>query len=404
MNYSTLSRSWPARAGMLIVFFLTFSSTSKAFALGARIPNQDATAIGRGNAFAATADNPAAIYYNPAGITQLEGHNFLAGSLFYLNIYSDYEAPDGERVENERKILPVPALHYVFAPQNKPYAFGLGLYSPFGLGMEWPDDAPFRSAGLEANLTYLTINPVAAWKPFKQLSLAIGPTFNYSEAELIQGQPAPGFRLRFKGTDWDYGFNAGVFWQPHEKWVFGGKYFAATSMDYEGTASFHPQAAFLPPPMGTKTHLDFPQMIVGGVSFRPTPDWNLEFNVEWTDWDVTKAATIDNIGVLPLNWTSSFFYHFGVTRNLGRGLSASAGYFFSEASTPEKDYTPLVPDTDLHVGSLGLVYKYHHWTYALSGQIIGGGYRTVNEAANTAVNGSYKLFTPTVAFSIGYRF
>ena len=30
--------------------------------LGVRIPNQDAEAIGRGNAVAATADNPSAIY------------------------------------------------------------------------------------------------------------------------------------------------------------------------------------------------------------------------------------------------------------------------------------------------------------------------------------------------------
>ena len=42
-------------------------------ALGFRIPNQDAEATAKGNAFVATADNPSAIYYNPAGITQLEG-------------------------------------------------------------------------------------------------------------------------------------------------------------------------------------------------------------------------------------------------------------------------------------------------------------------------------------------
>src|SRR5213083_2807851 len=41
------------------------------FALGIRIADQDARATARGNAFTATADNPSAIYYNPAGITQL---------------------------------------------------------------------------------------------------------------------------------------------------------------------------------------------------------------------------------------------------------------------------------------------------------------------------------------------
>ena len=50
-----------------------------ALALGIRIPDQDAAATARGEAFAATADNPSAIYYNPAGITQLDGQNIRLG-------------------------------------------------------------------------------------------------------------------------------------------------------------------------------------------------------------------------------------------------------------------------------------------------------------------------------------
>src|SRR5437899_1695060 len=76
--------------------------------LGARIPNQDASAIARGNAFAATADNPSALYYNPAGITQLEGHNFHVGSLFYLDIDTDYLSPSGQHFKNEHEVIPIP--------------------------------------------------------------------------------------------------------------------------------------------------------------------------------------------------------------------------------------------------------------------------------------------------------
>ena len=32
--------------------------------------------------------------------------------------------------------------------------------------------------------------------------------------------------------------------------------------------------------------------MVGGVSFRPTPKWNLEFDADWTDWHALK--TTDN--------------------------------------------------------------------------------------------------------------
>jgi long-chain fatty acid transport protein len=375
-----------------------------ALALGSRIPNQDAAAIARGNAFVATADNPSAIYYNPAGISQLEGQNLQVGSLFYLNIYADYESPAGERTKNITKIIPVPQLHYTLSIKDQPLTLGLGIYAPFGLGMEWPDNASFRNAGIEAKLNYITVNPVVAWKPHPTLSIAVGPTFNYSDATLRQGVAISPFQLKFEGDDLAYGYNAGILWQPHPQWSFGAKYFSQTALNYDGTASFAPAAPFLPPPMHTKTHLDFPQMVSAGISFRPTTNWNFEVDIDWTDWDRVRNAVIDGIGTLTLNWHSSFFYEFGVTRQLGKGYFASVGYFFSEASTPDRNYTPLVPDTDLHVGSAGFGHKGPRWTWALAGQIIGGSFRTVSGNVDPTVNGKYRLFTPTVSFSVGYQF
>ncbi|MGZ4975154.1 MAG: hypothetical protein ACXWDN_20520 [Limisphaerales bacterium] len=66
-------------------FFITFSVAlatvlpTQLFAVGIQVPDQDAFATARGGAFVATADNPSAIYYNPAGISQLDGINASAG-------------------------------------------------------------------------------------------------------------------------------------------------------------------------------------------------------------------------------------------------------------------------------------------------------------------------------------
>src|ERR1043165_4596948 len=114
------SRSWHLSAIVALIGLLPWT----VFGLGSRIPNQDPEAIGRGNAFAATADNPSAIYYNPAGITQLQGNNLQIGSLFYLNIYADYQSPSGQKIENKHKITPVPEIHYVFTPKDQPFSFG----------------------------------------------------------------------------------------------------------------------------------------------------------------------------------------------------------------------------------------------------------------------------------------
>jgi long-chain fatty acid transport protein len=192
-------------------------------ALGVRVPNQDAAAIARGNAFAATADNPAAIYYNPAGISQLDGNNIQAGSLVYLGIYADYESPSGQEIENHAEVLPVPNIFYTHSLKDTPLSFGFGAYEPFGFSVKWPNDVPFRTAGVEASLAYLTLNPVIALKPHPTFSIALGPTFNYSKIDLQQGvfqspNVVPGDRFEFKGEGWGYGFNFGVQWQPHPQW------------------------------------------------------------------------------------------------------------------------------------------------------------------------------------------
>ena len=94
----------------------------------------------------------------------------------------------------------------------------------------------------------------------------------------------------------------------------------------------------------------------------------------------------------------------GATRYFRSGYYLSAGYFFCEESTSERYFTSLVPDTDLHVASLGGGYRGAHWSWALAVQIIGGDWREVNGAANPTANGDWRLFTPTASFTVGYHF
>jgi long-chain fatty acid transport protein len=164
----------PSRFGLLCVGLLALAP-NQGFGLGFRIPNQDAAAIARGNAFVATADNPSAIYYNPAGITQLEGHQAQIGVLNYLGINTFYDAPNGTDTRSDFEVLPIPQIHYTFTPQDSSLSYGLGVYAPFGLGVKWPEDSGFRSIAVESRLTYITINPVIAWKVHPTLSIAVGP-------------------------------------------------------------------------------------------------------------------------------------------------------------------------------------------------------------------------------------
>ena len=393
---------------------LLLLSVAAGFGLGVRIPNQDAEANARGNAFVATANNPSAVYYNPAGISQLRGHSLHGGVLNYVGVDYNYRSPLGRERDTEFEVLPVPQLYYAYNPENTPLAFGLGLFAPFGLGIEWPEDTGFRTLAIESRLTYVTLNPVVAYEIHPTLSVAFGPNLSYSKVKLRQGiGVVPGDEFRYEGEDFAFGFNAGILWHAYEQWTFGANYRSGSKMRYRGESELRPFSAEL----GSAAEVEYPQIVSGGVSFRPTDKWNIEVAVDWTDWNSVDELVIENANtlaggtdvVLPLNWRSSWFYHFGLTRYFEKGYFASLGYYFSENSTSEENFTPYVPDTDVHVASLGAGYKGERWYWAFSAQLFVGVWRTVDEHQSTSLvgetaNGKYSLLSPGITFSLGHRF
>ncbi|MBC8003743.1 MAG: outer membrane protein transport protein [Opitutaceae bacterium] len=381
-------------------------------ALGTRIADQDPTATARGNAFAATADNPSAIYYNPAGITQLAGQQFSIGA-YSISLRSEFTSPTGAKFDTEDEILFVPQLYYTISPTNIPLSFGVGVYSPFGLGLEWPDNTPFRTLAKDGRITYLTLNPVVAWKITPNLSIAAGPTINYSEATLTRGAAFPGDNYKFKGDDTAVGFNVGLLWKLHEQHSIGINYRSATTLDYSGDVSYTYAPFNINATGAGNAQFDFPQNIVVGYSYRPTTNWNFEVNIDWTDWNSLNTVTLNTTpglgGAVPLvfNWESSFFYEFGVTHQFENGWSISGGYIFSENSVPETTFSPAVPDSNRHIFSVGGGRQYEKWSWYAAYQLALGPERDINNPAfypNAPANGSYQFISHALTFNVGYRF
>ena len=90
---------------------------------------QGTAAAARGNAFTATADDPSAVYYNPAGITQTEGLRNLLG-VYSISLRSRVTLENHEdnnhftNTKNNWQIAP--ESYYTYHPNGKPVAFGLG--------------------------------------------------------------------------------------------------------------------------------------------------------------------------------------------------------------------------------------------------------------------------------------
>lgn len=393
---------------------------STSFGLGFRIADQNAEATARGNAFTATADNPAAVFYNPAGITELEGTRALLGAYtITLKARVDLAAPEeNSRFSNiNTDFQSVPTFFVTWKPKQYPIALGLGVYAPYGFAVEYPDDTPFRTLAIKGNIQYLTINPVLAWKISDTLSVAVGPTVSYGQAELVRGIVNTGDQFKFKGDGVAYGFNAGVMWNPHRMHHFGLTYRSAARIDFSGhsTVNVHPFSVATPfgpariPGADSREDsdatFDLPQNIVFGYSFRPTEDWNFEFNIDWTDWDSLNTVVIhQRSGDAPLvfDWESSFFYEFGITKKFARGFSASVGYIYSENTVPNATFNPAIPDSNRHIFSAGFGQRNDHFNWYLAYQYTYGPERTI--AQNTVVDGNYRFDSHALTLSLGYNF
>src|SRR5262245_11586434 len=89
-----------AVAGVLA--FLWWSWTAEpAPAQVPRIQGQGTAASGMGNAFSAQADDPSALHYNAAGMTQLRGVEFMAGVLLSGGTTS-FTSPTGATATGDR--------------------------------------------------------------------------------------------------------------------------------------------------------------------------------------------------------------------------------------------------------------------------------------------------------------
>ncbi len=421
-------------APSVFVAFLLTAITTRAWADGLTLKDQDAEATGRGNAFVATADNPSAIYYNPAGITQLEGQHLRLGA-YTLTYQTDYLSLGGAAAKSTRAYEALPQIYYTWSSPRLPVSFGIGVYSPFGLSMTWPENSGFRSAALEGSVQYLTVQPVVAFRLGASkaiiaqeksgdvngarkaarpafdpdLSLAIGPTFNYARTELKQGlsQIAGNDYFRFKGDAFAPGFTVGLRWQPLEQHAFGVTYRSATKMDYSGHTETVSLASGLSLRQDAKAEFEFPQSVTLGWSWRPAPEWNVEFNANWTDWssfDTVQIKQATSTVPLALNWRSSWYFAWGVTRKFEGGWRASAGYIYSQNSVPDGNFTPLVPDTDRHAGSVGIGRDMGKWSWDVAYQLTRGTERTVNGSASVVADGRYDWWSHALAVSVGLKF
>ena len=301
----------------------------------------------------------------------------------------------------------VPQFYYAYAPEGKKYAFGLGGYSPFGLSTDWGSTSVLSPLTTKAEQKTYSLAAVGALQITPTLSIGAGPVFQRADTNLsrmVLVAPLTFREYTFDGNGDALGFNAGVRWQPTKEHSFGLSYQHHYTIKLDGNA----EIAGTVPSQAANTNFVFPEVIIAGYSYRPTPEWNLEFNLDWTNWDRVNSLSINAPAPLnaaqSFNWKSGFFYDFGVTRTFNNGFAVSAGYTYAENSIPDSTFTPAIPDSNRHLFALGGSYHTGGLKLSLTYQFGYSPDRTVSGSPFGLADGTYHNRTHAIAGSIDYQF
>lgn len=176
-----------------------------ALASGYHFGTQSVSSQSTANSSAAEAADPSTIFYNPAGLSKLEGTqatinlNIVAPNVKYNDAeakYPEVQLPTGgtypqENVSGQTSgkitedIAFAPHL-YASHKLNDQVTLGLGAYVPFGSGTEYDHNSVLRYNLNELGLQTLAIQPTVAYKLNDQHSFAVGLVAQHTKANLRQ--------------------------------------------------------------------------------------------------------------------------------------------------------------------------------------------------------------------------
>jgi len=426
-------RGWKMLAVLLVLLF----TASTSFAGGFRLPEQGAKAMGMGFAFTAQADDPSAIYFNPAGLTQLKGNNVMVGATYVRLNGGEFTGTTpvdnvfASKSETQKSLdLFIPNAYYTKTTSDGYLAYGVGIFAPFGLGQEYNNNhtSIFRNQVTKIDLQTVVVNPTIAFKVNEFLSIGLGIDWMYGRATLERtpwnpalipaGQNGNAFDLELKGDGDAWGYNFGVLLKPTENFRIGANYRSPFTLKIkEGDVTISNVNAGAPAfaaANGTKgsTTISMPATFALGASYT-MGKLTVNADADWTFWHSYSSLPINfESSVLPdsnapKNWEDVVAVRLGVEYRVTAPLALRAGFVYDPSPAPASTLGPELPDANKLDYMVGVGYKIGAWTIDVAGMYVDKKDRTVNNQNNatlTGFNGTWTGDSWLAGLDISYNF
>jgi long-chain fatty acid transport protein len=391
------------------ILILIFSCSL--FANGLSLNSVGTRATGMGGAMVGLADDATAIYWNPSGISNVDGGFvgfYLKGIHPMANYSWQYPALNidinAEAVSNMYL-----APNFFATYQVDAWTFGLGVFVPAGLGAEWNgDDLVQLSGGTSfewmSRIGVVDIAPAVSYKFSDQFSLGLTVNIYYAFFDMKRPNavppPAPfGTYSQYteESTGTGVGVTVGAQYKINEMWTLGATFRSKTTVNMSGTAEF-PAFGLMGAP--TESEFDrevaFPMWIAGGVAVRPSDRLILSFDVQYSQWSESEnvlvteykdptwkaALEADDDHLFVLKWEDATQIRLGAEYLASDDLALRLGYYYDPAPSPDETLNILFPSSTNHVITGGAGYRAGDWSFQLAAEYLFGQERVISDDLN----------------------
>jgi long-chain fatty acid transport protein len=422
-----------------VALALLFLTALPAFPSGFQLNTQGARAMGMGLAFAAVANDPSAIFFNPAGLGWQKHFDTMVGSSFITKTQGDFTGlnpyPGIGNTEDEHKTTFVVPTLYAVLPLTSEINLGFGTFSHYGLGFRWDNAETFSGRFIAQNavIQSVDLNPVLSFQATPAIAVAIGADYRVSKVQLERNQAAINpftnsvvdvahIKLNSELTDnHGWGWNAGILVRPIPQLSFGAAYRSGIKVDYEGTATFGQRltgnaqfdgivAAQLPKgEHPVTTSIDFPSSVNLGLAITLPGELTLSGEADWTEWKKFKTLDIFFTDLTGRDlhrendWKNSWAYRGGLEKKFSK-FAVRAGYYRDKTPQPVENAGPILADNDRDGYTLGFGYDTERWGVDVSDLYIK--FKRLDTAGRSQDNffGVYKEAANVFAFSLRLSF
>ncbi|HXU71825.1 MAG TPA: outer membrane protein transport protein [Polyangia bacterium] len=378
-----------------------------AWAGGIEIDEQSARATGTAAAQTAVANDPSAIFYNPAGLVDQPGFNALAGgSLIYTFTRAQpVDALTSAPVGPSYTATHIALLPNLFLSQRlgKKIALGFGVFTEWGEHFGWPTTWPGRFIGQFVDVTTATFDISVSVRLLPFLSIGGG-------IDVIPGQVDIYRALNFGAAEGSIhagmdgvgvGGNVGFLVDIVPKYLrLGVMYRSRVDLDLDGHAGISAPVEIAAASSTTRqlahTTLVLPHTLAFGLSMHPSKILTLSGDLRVTLWRDLQTLTLTITdpaappGTTPQTQAIALMLHNswairfgGELRVLDQHVHLRLGLGYDQTPLPVVALGPLLPDEQRFEVAAGLGWHEHRWALDI-------GYMAVILFKNTSTNPDFR--------------